>query len=380
MPATVMPAPSASVSSSSRLGALDAMRGLTIALMIMVNNALWDLPRFEWLNHVAWNGLSAADLVFPFFMFIMGVSVSFSLRRYDYRPSGTAVGKILRRTVVIFLIGLALDMLLKGINGVIQGLDFSQVRILGVLPRLALSYGFAALLALFVPLRGVKWLIGAFLAVYAGILLCFDGYMPSAQNILARVDIAVLGPEHMYHDYLPERTVFDPEGILGTIPSVAHVLIGYLCGRMLMRVRDNSLRVRNLLIVGSVLAMTGFLLNTGLPINKKVWSPTFVMVTCGMGAQLLGLLIYLIDIRGYRAMIPLTNVFGVNPLALYVFSSIAGCLLWRWGVAQWIEGDVLVPLFGAVSAWPSLLFSLFVVGITWAVGYPLWRRKIYIKI
>lgn len=370
--------------SNNRLLALDAMRGLTIALMIMVNNGLWGAPIFEPLHHATWNGLTAADLVFPFFVFIMGVSISFSLKRFNYHANGQVIAKILKRTILIFLVGIALDFIEKGISGVISGLDFSSIRIPGVLPRLAVSYGAASLLAIIFSERSLIKIIAIFLTAYGIILLTCNGYEPSSNNIVARIDIALFGESHIYHDWLPERTAFDPEGLLGCIPSVAHTLIGFLCGKMLLRTESNYSRVCNLLLIGSVLAISGFLLNSGLPINKKIWSPTFVLTTTGMGAQLLGLMIWMIDIKKHKALLPAVTVFGVNPLALYVFSGILESTLWRITIGSQplphAFYTAVAPLLPTGSALPSLIWSLGVTLLVWAVGYPLWRRKIYIKL
>lgn len=373
-----------------RLKALDVMRGLTVALMIMVNTALWGTPVYGQLQHTLWNGLTAADLVFPMFMFIMGVSVSFSLRRFNYRPTGAAIGKIVKRTLLIYLIGLALDLAEKGISGAITGLDFSTLRLTGVLPRLAFGYGLASLLALALSRRSLRRLVFALLAVYAAILLAFKGFEPTVENIIVRVDLAVFGEGHIYHDWVPGgRIPLDPEGLLGLLPSVAHVLIGYLCGRSLLE--NGKRNLTPLLLAGAALTIGGLALDAGIPINKKVWSPTFVMVSCGIGASLLALLIYGIDVRGIvrRRLNALwmqpASVFGANPLFLYILSSLLGCVLWRIDVGgvslpQYLYGAVLEPLFGARSAMPSLLYALGVTVICYLVGLPLYKQKIYIKI
>lgn len=368
-----------------RLEALDVMRGLTIELMIIVNTALWGTPVYQQLQHAIWNGLTAADLVFPFFMFIMGVSTSLSLRRFDYRPTASVVGKIIRRTLLIFIVGILLDMAEKGISGAISGLDFNALRFTGVLPRLAFSYGIAALLSLWLSRRALRWTVIAFLALYAAILLLFNGFEPSIENIVSRVDVAVFGTSHIYHDWVPGgRIALDPEGLLGLLPSIAHVLIGYLCGRTLTAKRGD---ITPLLLTGAALTIAGFALSAGIPLNKKVWSPTFVMVSCGMGASLLGILIYLIDLRrSVRPWMTLPfRVFGVNPLALYVLSSLLGCLLWELPVGGTslpaaLYSQVLLPIFGPESAIPSLIYSLLVVTICYLVGVALYRRHIYIKL
>ncbi len=373
-----------------RLKALDIMRGLTVALMIMVNTALWGTPVYGQLQHTLWNGLTAADLVFPMFMFIMGVSVSYSLRRFNYRPTGAAVGKIVKRTLLIYLIGLALDLAEKGISGAITGLDFSTLRLTGVLPRLAFGYGLASLLALAMSRRNLRRLVFALLAVYAVILLAFKGFEPKMENIIVRVDLAVFGEGHIYHDWVPGgRIPLDPEGLPGLLPSVAHVLIGYLCGRSLLE--NGKRNLTPLLLAGAALTIGGLALDAGIPINKKVWSPTFVMVSCGIGASLLALLIYGIDVKGIgrRRLNALwmqpASVFGANPLFLYILSSLLGCVLWRIDVGgvslpYYLYGAVLEPLFGARSAMPSLLYALGVTLVCYLVGLPLYKRRIYIKI
>lgn len=367
-----------------RLAALDVMRGLTIALMILVNTALWGTPVFGQLQHSLWNGLTAADVVFPMFMFIMGVSMAFSLKKYAFHPGNAVVKKIIRRTLLIYLIGTMLDLIEKGISGVMQGLDFSMLRFTGVLPRLAFSYGFAAFFALCFKRKTLAYMITGCLVIYAAILIFAKGYVPAVENIIVRVDLAVFGENHIYHDWVPGggRIPLDPEGLLGLLPSIAHVLIGYLCGRLLQDNGKNNLTP--LLLAGAALTLGGLALDAGIPINKKVWSPTFVMVSCGFGALLLGLLIYAIDIKGKRWFHPF-EIFGANPLFLYVFSSVIGCVLWRIDISgidlpRYLYDTCLLPLFGPQSAWPSLIYSLAVTMICYMVGLFLHRKKIYIKI
>ncbi len=388
---------SISANRPKRLLSLDIMRGITIAGMILVNNpGSWNSV-YAPLRHASWDGLTPTDLVFPFFMFIMGISTYISLRKYDFTPSWPTFRKILRRTVTIFAIGLAiawLGLFLKGIHSGKAVLDaamnFDQIRILGVLPRLALCYGIASVLAVTLRHRWLPVLVVGMLVTYTVLLLCGYGYEFSERNIIAVVDRCVLGEAHMYTDWIDGVPVkLDPEGLLSTLPSVAHVLIGFWCGMLVMGTKDNDKRVQSLFIVGTILTFAGFLLSYGLPINKKIWSPTFVMTTCGLAASLLGLLMWIIDIRGHKRWCRFFEAFGVNPLFLYVLAAVMSIILSRVPVAYgdgstslhgWIYLAVMLPLSGGDKMLASLLFALAFVGFNWIIGYFLYKKRIYIKI
>lgn len=383
-----------------RLLALDIMRGITIAGMIMVNNpGSWG-HIYTPLGHAEWHGLTPTDLVFPFFMFIMGVSTYFSLRRYDFRPSGAAVWKIVRRSAVIFLIGLAIAWLSLALRGICSGRElidsvccFDRIRILGVMPRLAICYCVGSLLALVLRHRLLPWFIVSLLVAYTVMLLAGNGFDFSESNIISVVDRAVLGESHMYHTSADGvRLAFDPEGLLSTLPSIAHMLIGFMCGRMIVQVKDNYRRITNLFLIGTVLTFAGFLLSYGLPINKKIWSPTFVLTTCGLASSLLGLLIWVIDIKGYRRWCRFFEAFGINPLFMYclgaVLTIIIGAVRVPYAAAEdgvatvkgWIYEAVMMPLAGGDATLASLFFALAFVGFNWIFGYWLYKKKIYIKI
>lgn len=380
-----------------RLLSLDVMRGITIAGMLLVNNPGSWSSIYAPLRHAAWNGLTPTDLVFPFFMFIMGVSAYLSLRKYEFRPSGATLWKILRRTVVIFAIGLGLawfGLFLRGIHSGAAVMDavfnFDHIRILGVMPRLAICYGVASLVAVTLRHRWLPAFIIAILAVYAILLVIGNGYEFSDRNIISIVDHRVLGEAHMYADTIDGvRLKFDPEGLLSTLPSVAHVLIGFWCGMLITGTADNDKRVQSLFIVGTILTFAGFLLSYGLPINKKIWSPTFVLTTCGLAASLLGLLMWIIDIRGHKRWCGFFETFGVNPLFLYVLGTVLSLLIGTISVHGadgmisihgWLYRAVMMPLCFGDATLASLLFALVFVGINWAVGYVLYKKRIYIKI
>ncbi len=381
---------------SSRLLSLDILRGITIAGMIMVNNSGSGSYTYQPLRHAQWHGLTPTDLVFPFFMFIMGVTTFLSLRKFNFQPSRESLWKIVRRTVLIFLIGVALGWFGQLVGGLVRGeslieasTHFNTLRILGVLQRLALAYGFAALLAVLVKHKQLPWLIGLLLVGYFLLLFFGKGFEMSEQNIIAVVDRALWGTDHMYKDWTPEgeRIALDPEGLLSTIPSIAHVLIGFLFGKMIIENKNNHTRVEKLMIWGTVLAFSGLLLQYGCPINKKIWSPTFVLVTTGFAAQLLGLLIWIIDIRKKRRWSRFFHAFGVNPLIVYVFAGMVAVLFsnirFTWqGEAISIKAftyEVLLQPW-AGNYFGSLLYALLFVTLCWLFGYILYKRNIYIKI
>ena len=376
---------------SSRLISLDILRGITIAGMIMVNNPGSWSSIYRPLGHASWHGLTPTDLVFPFFMFIMGVSTFMSLRKYNFQASKESVWKIVKRTFLIFLIGLGLNwfgQLSRGLGAgesfATAATHFDTIRILGVMQRLALAYGFAALIGLLFKPKQILWLIVTLLIGYFFILLFGNGFELSEQNIISVIDRNLWGEAHMYKD---SGIALDPEGLLSTLPSIAHVLIGFLFGRMIMETKDNHKRVERVLIWGTVLAFSGLLLQYGCPINKKIWSPTFVLTTTGFAAQLLGLLIWIIDINKRSKWSRFFHSFGINPLFIYVLAGILANVIGNVKITHageaislkgYIYSVLIQPWTGAHFG--SLVYALFFVSLCWLAGYILYKRDIYIKI
>lgn len=381
---------------SSRLLSLDILRGITIAGMIMVNNPGSWSHIYTPLGHASWHGLTPTDLVFPFFMFIMGVSTFMSLRKFNFQLTKESIWKILRRTLLIFLIGLALNWFGQFCRGLGAGENigtaathFDTLRILGVLQRLALAYGFAALIAVFFKSKHLIWVIATILVGYFLILLFGNGFEKSENNIIAIVDKAMLGVQHMYKDVdaAGNRIALDPEGLLSTLPSIAHVLIGFLFGKLITETKDNHKRVEKILIWGTVLAFAGLLLQYGCPINKKIWSPTYVLVTCGFAAQFLALLIWIIDINKKETWSRFFHAFGVNPLFVYLVAGILSNIIANTRfiyqshsvtLKNFIYKEMLQPWLG--NYFGSLVYALAFVTLCWFFGYILYKRNIYIKI
>lgn len=395
------------IKKSNRILAIDILRGITIAGMILVNNPGSWSHILTPLGHAEWNGMTPTDLVFPFFMFIMGVCIFISLLKFDFKCDRSTVIKIIRRTILIYLVGVAIGWFARfcyrwntplenaGLLDQIWYMvwSFEKMRISGVLARLAICYGVASLVAITVRHRYIPYIVVTLLVGYCVILFVGNGFAYDETNILSIVDRAILTDAHMYHD-----NGIDPEGLLSTIPAVAHTLLGFLVGRLLFSKRTHVVstdtktdllitKIIPLFVVGTTLTFSGFLLSYGCPLNKKVWSPTYVFVACGLAATLLALLIYIIDVKEHRRWCRFFEVFGVNPLFLYVlsdfFAIVFGAFSFKFGgedttIIGFFYNELLQPVFGDNGG--SLAYALLFVLLNWCVGYQLYKRRIYIKL
>ena len=372
----------------NRLLSLDILRGITVAGMILVNNG-WG-ESFEMLGHSKWNGMTPCDLVFPFFLFIMGISCYLSLVKSEFKPTPKVIRRIIKRTVLLFAIGLFINWFDNAIEGDL--LCFGHLRIWAVMQRIALCYGIVSLFALFCNHRYTIPVVVGLLIIYTAILVLGNGYAQDASvNVLAQVDLNLFGYDHLYH-----KSPVDPEGLLGTISSVAHVLLGFYCGKLIRQKNNVSDKVIALFVVGTILVIGGYLLSYGLPLNKRIWSPSYVMVTCGLASLLQAILMYVIDLSGSKFLRPFGSkrqsrvftlhsslltffrVFGVNALALYVSSELLAILLGNLGVSEVVYNaihTIIPPLKFA-----SLAYALYFVALNFLIGYVLYRKKIYIKL
>ncbi|MBP1618769.1 MAG: hypothetical protein H6Q14_2596 [Bacteroidetes bacterium] len=352
-----------------RLLSLDVLRGLTVAGMILVNNG--GPASYAPLRHAAWNGLTIADLVFPFFLFMVGISTYISLQKFEFKSSASTVRKILKRTLIILLLGWGLYWFESCLKG--DFFPFDHLRIPGVLQRIALCYGIVSLLAISVNHKRFPWLISVLLVGYAIVLLVGNGYVCDTTNILSIIDKGLLGEAHVYH-----KSPVDPEGLLGILPSIAHTLIGFWCGKLLMQFKRLDEKMLHIFLFGFILMAIGLALSYGLPFNKRIWSPSFVLFTCGLCTSLLAFLIYVIDFKGNTQWTSFFIVFGVNPLFIYILSEILAAVFNEYRVSkvacEMIASAIPDPYFS------SLMYAFSFVLLNWLVGYPLYKKKIYIKI
>lgn len=358
------------MASSQRLLSLDILRGITVAGMILVNNG-WG-ESFEMLGHSKWNGMTPCDLVFPFFLFIMGISCYLSLVKSEFKPTPQVIRRIVKRTVLLFVIGLFINWFDHAIEGDL--LCFGHLRIWAVMQRIALCYGIVSLFALFCNHKYTLHTIVGLLVIYTAIIVLGNGYEYDADvNILAQADLKLFGYDHIYH-----KSPVDPEGLMGTISSVAHVLLGFYCGMLIRKRETVEQKVIALFVVGAIGVIGGYLLSYGLPLNKRIWSPSYVLMTCGLASLLQALLMYVIDIQKKSGWTTFFHVFGVNALALYVSSELLAILLKNIGVSEVVYNGIhaVIPAL----KWASLVYAIYFVMLNFAIGYVLYRKKIYIKL
>ena len=390
---------------SKRLMSLDIFRGITVALMILVNNPGALKNTYIPLKHALWIGFPLAELVFPFFLVIMGVSSYISLSKFNFEPSKSLVFKIIKRTIIMFALGLLLNWLdlifsafgssevlsEKGVFGILTDFQlFQKIKIMGVLQRLALAYGFSAFVIILFKAKNISIIAYGILIVYAAILFLGNGFECSEQNVVSIIDQHLLGKNHMYalRSLEGPRIAFNPEAILSTLPCISQVLIGFLFGKIIFSKNEINTRILNLLVYGSILLILGYLFSFSIPIIKNVWTPTFVLVTSGSAGLFLGLLMLLVDVHEKRRALFVTfGVFGVNPLALYVFADLIAFPIKSlkirvngsmFEIRDYFYGEVLTPLFGAQFG--SLMYSVSMLFICWLLGYWLYKRNYFIKI
>jgi predicted acyltransferase len=340
-----------------RLVPLDAFRGLTVAGMVLVNNpGSWGAVHPP-LRHATWHGLTPTDVVFPFFLFIVGVAIPFSL---DGRPPLGAFARVLRRAVVIFALGLVL-------NG-FPAFDWSTIRIPGVLQRIAVCYVVAAGLYLVAGWRTQFAVAAALLLGYWGAmtLIAVPGHGPGdlgpEGNLAAWVDRVVLGP----HVWRVSR-VYDPEGILGTVPAVATVLFGVLAGQWMRSHRPPRTITTGLLLAGALGVALGAEWGNWFPVNKALWTSSYAVLTAGMALLVFAACYWAVEVCDWRRWATPFVVFGVNALALYFLSSLLAMQLTLVRVG---DGTLHTAIFEHLFVpWASPPNASLAYAITYTLGW-----------
>ena len=373
------------MSKINRILALDTFRGATIALMIIVNNPGTWAYVYGPFRHAQWHGCTLTDLVFPFFLFIVGISMSFSFDKYDLCKTGPLFNKVIFRTISIFVLGL----IINAFPFIRQDWDWSSFRILGVLQRIALAYFIAAFIIIRSNIKGLVQISFTILVGY-WFLLYINGYINGVDpyslnsNLVLAIDKIILGESHLYGG---TGIQFDPEGLLSTLPSSITVIIGFLVGTMIKTAKDHKENCRRMYILGSLMIIIGWIWGIFFPINKQLWTSSYVLYTAGIGTVLLSSMIWIIDVLEYKKWTFPFIVFGSNSIFIFALSGIWAKILLKikfilYGKEisgySYLYQTVFLPLAGDING--SLLFALFHVLAYWIILFWMYRKKIFIKL
>ena len=363
--------------------------------MILVNMAGVTDQVYPFLLHADWHGCTPTDLVFPFFLFIVGVAMAFSISKYlnitntptspVYKGSwGGLYSRIIRRSALLFILGLFL-------NG-FWNYDWNTIRIMGVLQRISLAYLLAALVVLNLPKKG-QWLIAFFLLISYWIAMSFipvPGYgvgnLTRDGNLGAYIDRLIIGTAHLYKGD-KFNSLGDPEGLFSTIPAVVSVLLGYFTGEWLGKQPVKSRTTMTLLIVGLSCLVIGEVWGFGFPINKKLWTSSYVIFTTGWALVLLAACYELVEVRCFRRWGKPFEVMGLNAIFVFVASVLMIKILVKTHIGTgensptiytWIYEHFFTSWAGAMNG--SLLFALVTLLFWWGVVYGMYRKRWFVKI
>jgi predicted acyltransferase len=379
-----------------RLTSLDVFRGMTMATMILVNMASLpdDGKKYLWLDHAPWHGWTIADLVFPFFLYIIGVSMAFSLAKYTNKTvpiTKQVYWQIARRSLILFGLGLLLNNLVWNYNLTAPTLfaNLDHLRIMGVLQRIGIGFFCASIAVLLLPQRKI-WILSIGILVGYWLILAFipaldngDGIFSKAGNFGAYIDRLIITPAHLHKG---SGYTSDPEGLFGTLPAIASILFGYLTGAWLKVRSVTSQTSSNLLMFGLAAMVIGLLWSGIFPINKKMWTSSFVLFTTGVGLISLAACYELVDVRKYRKWFKPFEVLGLNAIFIYVASIVFIKLIMvneigsgkqAKSIYEWLNSS----LFGwAGDLNSSVLFAIATVLLWLGVSYLMYRRSWFLKI
>ncbi|MBK6828579.1 MAG: DUF5009 domain-containing protein [Chitinophagaceae bacterium] len=382
---------------NQRFYSLDVFRGATVCLMILVNNpGSWG-SIYDPLEHAPWHGLTPTDLVFPFFLFAVGNAMAFVMPRLEQGGDAIFWKKVATRSLIIFAVGLFLTwwpfVKWSGDHLVLKPWEFTDdkgqpqgIRILGVLPRIALCYFFAAIIVYYLKLRKAFYL-GLLILILYWMLSYFLGDPADPYSMKGwfgnAVDKAILGEAHMYKG---EGMPFDPEGIMSTLPAIVQVIFGYMVGNYIQQKGKTYEMVTGLFAAGVGLLLAGFCWDMVFPINKKIWTSSYVVYTSGLAMITIATMIYMIEFKNIKGgLARFFDVFGKNALFVFALSAFLpkGFALIRLGDGvnpwNWLYKKVLIHVPGAKEN-GSLLYAIAVIIFMWAICYWMDKKKIYVKV
>ncbi len=368
-----------------RLVSLDAFRGATIAGMMLVNNpGTWSVI-YPQLEHAKWNGWTFTDFIFPFFLYIVGVAMTFSFehRRARGDSSKKLILQVFRRSVIIFLLGL----ILAGF----PYFNLSTIRIMGVLQRIAVCYFFASFIYLYSGIRAqFRWLVGL-LAAYWLMMKAIPvpgvgaGVLEPGRNFAAYIDSMFLSG-HMWS----ATKTWDPEGIISTIPAICTTLFGVLTGHFLRTERSKEEKTAWMFVAGNFLLLLGAILDMWLPINKSIWTSSYSIFMAGWALVCFSMFYWLIDVKGYKRWSKFFVIYGMNAITVFFLAGFIG-KLYGWlikvkdvdGVSeislqQWIFRNLFLPIASPINA--SLLFAICFMLFLFLIAWVMYWRKWFVKV
>ena len=360
----------------NRLISLDALRGFTIAAMIMVNYPGSENYIYFPLRHTEWNGLSFTDQIAPYFLYFVGVSIALAYsKRLDAGTArATLYRKIFFRSLKIYAVGMFLNLM--------PGFDFHTIRWTGTLQRIAIVFGLSALLYLNTNWKQQAWIAFGLLVSYWLALTCIPTpgvgkvMLEPGVNIVAWIDTKFL-PGRMW------RGTWDPESLLTNITSVVSCITGMLAGRLLLTDKTPGEKVNYLMTAGTFMALAGYLWGLAFPLNENLWTSSFVLVTSGFASLLFGAFYFLVDIKGHTWGTKPGIIFGANAITIYFFADVWALIFYdtKWGGVS--LNDRFVNGWTSAGADPRLaswVYALLFVGVNFIPAWVLYRRKIFVKL
>jgi predicted acyltransferase len=380
-----------------RYYSLDVFRGATVALMILVNNpGSWG-HIFSPLAHASWHGCTPTDLVFPFFLFAVGNALSFVMPKMQNETDAYFWKKVVKRTLLIFLIGLFINWspFVKWADGALVFKAWENVRILGVLQRIALCYFFASVIIYYGKTK-MAFLIGILILIIYWVLnftLGAPGHPYSLSGFFGNeIDISLLGVTHIYKG---EGVPFDPEGLVSMFPAIVQVIFGYLVGEYIQVKGKSYEMLAQLLLTGIILVLAGYIWDFSFPINKKIWTSSYVLYTSGLATITLSILIYLLEFKNTKgAWSKFFDVFGKNPLFIFFMSGFLPRViaLFRWvdhvdekgenvytSALPWFYQHVCKDISSDLRI-GSFMYAICFITFFALLAYFLDKKKIYIKV
>jgi predicted acyltransferase len=385
------------LSQSQRFYSLDVFRGATVCLMILVNNPGSWSHIYGPLSHAPWHGCTPTDLVFPFFLFAVGNAMAFVMPRLQSAGPSVFWQKVLKRTFLIFIIGFLLNWFpfIKWEGDQLVGKPFETLRFLGVLQRIALCYGLASIIVFYTKSKGAFYVSTLILLLYWGLCLAFGNPADpfSLEGFFGTpIDRALLGEKHLYKG---EGVPFDPEGLVSTLPAISQVIFGYLVGEYIQKKGKNYEMTTQLFVAGGVMIVAALGWDLLFPLNKKLWTSSYVLYTSGLAMQIIATMIYLIEFKqATGAWSKFFDAFGKNPLFIFVLSGMVPKLLWLIRIPNGVNNAGMPKYLNPLSWFyehickpisdnpknGSLLYALIMITFYWLIAWWMDKKKIYVKV